>query len=165
MALLKGLALVPFAIVNVVAAPVLGRYIPRMGVRPFFVSGAVIAIIGFFMASTAAGPITAIIGEAIGGLGVAIVTIPTINLLVLSIDNKEMGIATSMNSVFRFLGSALGAPVAGLLIATYESRVAFQYSFYLAMISMAAVLVVSLFADEILGRNKRLERIEEEVSI
>ena len=160
-----GMALVPFAVVNAVAAPLLGRYIPRIGVKPFFVSGALLAVIGFFAASLITGSAMEIVGEIVGGLGVALVTIPTINLLVLSIESREMGIATSMNSVFRFLGSALGAPVAGLLIATYASRIAFTYSFYLAMACMVAVLVVSMYSEEILGKSKRIEKVEEQVSI
>ena len=160
-----GISLVPFAIVNAVAAPVLGRYIPRIGVKPFFIIGAVLAAAGFLLAAFTFTPNMEMLSELIGGLGTTLVAIPTINLLVLSIKGEEMGIATSMNSVFRFLGSSLGAPFAGLLIATYESRVAFQYSFYLAIVCMAAVLVASLFADEILGHGKRIEELEGQVSI
>ena len=160
-----GVALVPFAIVNAVAAPLLGKYIPKVGVKPFFIIGSILAAAGFMLASYVFTPDMEMLSELIGGLGTALVAIPTINLLVLSIQGEEMGIATSMNSVFRFLGSSLGAPFAGLLIATYESRVAFQYSFYLAIVCMAAVLVASLFADEILGHGKRIEDLEGQVSI
>ena len=160
-----GISLVPFAIVNAIAAPVLGKYIPRFGVKPFFLVGSVIAVAGFVLASAAFTPNMEMLSEFIGGLGTALVAVPTINLLVLSIKGEEMGIATSMNSVFRFLGSSLGAPFAGLLIATYESRVAFQYSFYLAIVCMIAVLVASLFADEILGHGRRIEELEGQVSI
>lgn len=161
-----GLAIVPFSIMSVLMAPIAGRYIPRLGVKPFFVGGAITGIIGFALAAThVANPVLTIIGEAIIGAGLAIVNIPTINLLVLSIEQRDMGLATSLNSVFRFSGSALGAPVAGLLIATYESSISFVYGFYLGIICMVLVLIVAFFSDEILGRNKKIQKLEQEVSI
>lgn len=160
-----GLAMAPFAVANVIVAPILGRYIPRVGVKPFFIMGSIIGIFGFLVILNASGPDLSIMGVAIIGSGLAMVNIPTINLLVLSIEQRDMGLATSMNSVFRFLGSALGAPIAGLLIATYESRTAFNIGFYLGIATLLATIIVSLYADEILGKNKKIQKIEEEVSI
>ena len=160
-----GLALLPFAVFNVIVAPFAGRYIPRLGVKPFFMYGAILAMIGFALAAFGSGAMLTIVGEAIIGAGLALVNIPTVNLLVLSIAQRDMGLATSLNSVFRFTGSALGAPVAGLLIATYESRVAFQDAFYLGIVSMIFVIIIASQADEILGKNKKITKLEEEVSI
>ncbi|MDE1859395.1 MAG: MFS transporter [Candidatus Micrarchaeota archaeon] len=160
-----GLAMAPFAVVNAIVAPVLGRYIPRIGVKPFFFSGSFIGIAGFLVALIANGPTMSIIGEAIIGTGIALINIPTVNLLVLSIEQRDMGIATSMNSVFRFLGSALGAPIAGLLIATYESRTAFTISFILGILTMIATIIFAAQADEIFGKNRKVTKVEHEVSI
>ncbi len=161
-----GLAIVPFSIMSILMAPIAGRYIPRLGVKPFFTGGAILAIIGFaFAAIYISDPTLTIIGEAIIGAGLAIVNIPTINLLVLSIEQRDMGLATSLNSVFRFSGSALGAPIAGLLIATYASRMSFVYGFYLGIICMIFVLVVAFFSDEILGKNKKMQKLEAQVSV
>ena len=160
-----GLAMAPFAIVNVIVAPLLGRYIPRIGVKPFFIIGGLVGIAGFAVSLTASTALFSIIGEAVIGMGIAMINIPTINLLVLSIEQRDMGIATSMNSVFRFVGSALGAPIAGLLIAEFQSKVAFAYSFYIGIITLVLAIALSLFVDEILGKNKKITKIEEEVSI
>ncbi len=160
-----GLAMAPFAVVNVIVAPVLGRYIPRIGVKPFFLAGAVIGIIGFIISAFTSSLMIAILGEAIIGAGVALINVPTINLLVLSIDKRDTGLATSMNSVFRFLGSALGAPIAGLLIAQYHSFTAFQYSFYLGIITLTIAAIISTYADEIFGKNRKVTQVEREVSI
>jgi len=162
---LTGLAMAPFAAVNVIVAPIMGRLIPRVGVKPFFLIGAVVGIIGFVISTFAPDAVIAIIGETIVGLAVALVNIPTINLLVLSIEQKEMGLATSLNSVFRFLGSALGAPLAGVFIAASFSKTSFQYPFFIAIIALIVAAIVSLYADEILGRNKKVARVEQEVSI
>ncbi|MDE1834301.1 MAG: MFS transporter, partial [Candidatus Micrarchaeota archaeon] len=124
-----------------------------------------IGIAGFLVALIANGPTMSIIGEAIIGTGIALINIPTVNLLVLSIEQRDMGIATSMNSVFRFLGSALGAPIAGLLIATYESRTAFTISFILGILTMIATIIFAAQADEIFGKNRKVTKVEHEVSI
>jgi MFS family permease len=106
-----------------------------------------------------------VIGETIIGLGLALVNIPTINLLVLSIERSEMGTATAMNSVFRFLGSALGAPVAGVLITESTSLAGFQSSFYLPIITLIMIGVIATYTDEILGKNKKIQKLEEQVSV
>lgn len=160
-----GLAIAPFAVANAVVAPIAGRYIPKYGVKPFFIIGSIIGIIGFLLSTFVTSFLTVVAGIAVVGLGVALVAMPTVNLLVLSIDRKDMGLATSMNSVFRFLGSALGAPVAGLLIAVVASSAAFVYSFYIAIACLVATIAISFYADEIFGKNRKVTKIEKEVSI
>ncbi|MDE1861081.1 MAG: MFS transporter [Candidatus Micrarchaeota archaeon] len=157
-----GLAIVPFSLANIIVAPLAGQMIPKVGVKPFFMAGAVLGIIGFLVSSMNGGFYLAVIGEAIIGFGVAFINVPTVNLLVLSIDRREMGIATALNSVFRFMGSAIGAPLAGIFIVEFASKAAFQYSFYFAAVLIFFVIVISLRTDEILGHKKKLE---EEVSV
>ncbi len=47
----------------------------------------------------------------------------------------------------------------------YANRVSFVYGFYLGLISMVLVLAIAQFSDEILGKNKKITRLEHEVSI
>ncbi len=76
-----------------------------------------------------------------------------------------MGLATSLNTVFRNAGSSLGAPIAGWLISTYvfqvlvqghtvllPQNIAFQYSYYFAVAGFIVALIISLFAREVIGR-------------
>ena len=87
------------------------------------------------------------------------------NLLVLSVKKREMGLTTSLNTVFRNIGSSLGAPIAGSLMTTFAFTVviggqtlslptatAFHYAYYIAIAGFAASLVVSLFAQEVMGK-------------
>ena len=89
-----------------------------------------------------------------------------INLLVLTVAPRDMGLATSMNSVFRNVGSSVGAPLSGSLLATFvyavipgvgaiPSTVAFQWSFAIAAVTFLAAAVTVYFAREVLGRPLR----------
>ncbi|MDE1857400.1 MAG: MFS transporter [Candidatus Micrarchaeota archaeon] len=160
-----GLAMLPFALANVIVAPLAGKWIPKTGVKPFFIAGGIVSIVGFAISALAPDVVITLIGETLAGLGVVLINVPTINLLVLSIEPKEMGLATSMNAVFRFLGSTLGAPVSGLFIAQFVSRTAFTYDFYLAIAVTVVGIIVSMSAEEILGKNKKVQEIEEKVSV
>ncbi|EQD69944.1 transporter, major facilitator family, partial [mine drainage metagenome] len=59
------------------------------------------------------------IAEFFMGAGIAIMNASVINLLVLTVAPRDMGLATSMNSVFRNVGSSVGAPLSGSLLATF----------------------------------------------
>jgi hypothetical protein len=92
-----------------------------------------------------------------------------INLLILSVEPRKMGLATSMNSTFRFLGSSIGAPVAGAIMSAYQVSITFPTangpisesfpsvtSFSMAFLAGAITFIVSvlfvIFAREMLGK-------------
>jgi MFS family permease len=164
--LTTGIYLLPLAIAILVVAIPLGRVVPKYGVKPFLYGGAVLGGLGFYLISTAttASLIAAYLVVASAGMGMLLV--PTQNLLVLSVKRREMGLTTSLNTVFRNMGSSLGAPVAGSLMSTFvvsyilgghpislPSQAAFHYSYYIAVGIFAVSFVVALFAQEVFGKN------------
>jgi len=85
-----------------------------------------------------------------------------INLLILTVDPKDMGQATAMNNVFRNVGGSVGAPIAGSFLSTYllttgpfagvfPAHMAFQYVYFLAAGITVAGTGTVLFAQEVLG--------------
>ncbi|MDE1855861.1 MAG: MFS transporter [Candidatus Micrarchaeota archaeon] len=148
-----GLSMMPFAIMSLITAPLVGRFISRFGTKPFYLFGAAVAIVGFIVAATSTSAIQLIAAAAIVGMGLSSLNIPNTNSLLLSIDRTKSGLATSMNAVFRFLGSALGAPIAGVFIAIFGSALSFQFSFYFAVVTFVLVAIISVFAEEVLGPN------------
>lgn len=85
--------------------------------------------------------------------------------VVLSVDPHEMGLATSLNTVFRNMGSGMGAPIAGSLISTFTATYiihgiptalplakAFNYSFYAGAAAFLVIFVLAFFAEEVLGK-------------
>jgi len=88
-----------------------------------------------------------------------------INLLVLTVNPKDMGLATSLTSVFRNVGSSIGAPLSASLLSTFTVAVltpagpvafpaflAFQWSFAIAAGCFAVAAAFVLFGKEVLGR-------------
>ena len=163
--LTTGLYLLPLAVAILIVAIPVGRLTPKYGVKPFLYFGSVLGALGFLLISTAttAAQIAEYLIVASAGLGMLLVA--TQNLLVLSVKKREMGLATSLNTVFRNIGSSLGAPIAGSLMTTFvaayviagqkvslPTHTAFHYAYYIAVAGFAVSLVIALFAQEVMGK-------------
>ncbi len=98
--------------------------------------------------------------------------VATQNLLVLSVERREMGLATSLSIVFRNVGSSLGAPIAGSLLSTFvvtylvgtqhvtlPSNTAFEYAYYIAVVGFAVSFLLAFFAREVIGKAAYKETI------
>ena len=166
--------LLPLALAILIVAYPVGILISRYGVRPFLFIGAGVGGLGFFLISTA----TTAVGLAeylvVASAGLGIMLVATQNLLVLSVARSEMGLATSLNIVFRNVGSSLGAPVAGSLLSTFvvtyvvgtthvtlPSSAAFEYSYYIAVVGFAISFVLALFAQEVMGKRANKQAVAE----
>jgi MFS family permease len=119
-----GLALVPFAIIMLLFSPGSALLSTRIGAKKVAGIGSVIAAISFVLATTATTSTQLIEYVTLSAVGFALIMTAVQNLLVLTVDPREMGLATSMNTVFRLLGSALGAPIAGSLMTTFTTTLA-----------------------------------------
>ncbi|MDV2482794.1 MFS transporter [Methanoculleus sp. Wushi-C6] len=161
---MAGLSLLPFAVAIAIFAPLTGRLVPRFGVKPVALAGAVVGASGFLLSSVSESSTSFIFAIFVTGSGIAMLNASTINLLVLTVDPQDMGIATSMNAVFRNLGRSIGAPIAGALIATFTVTVtsngtlqtlptaqAFQYTFSIAAALFILIAFVIFGAEEVLG--------------
>jgi len=167
-----GVSLLPLALALLIVSPIAGVLAPKTGVKPLGISGALIGALGFYLSAQAASYNELLMSMFIAGIGLAIGMTCTINLLVLSVDVKDMGLATSMNTALKNLGSSVGAPIGASLLSTFTislavgteggktifakfpSSAAFQYSFYIAAIVFLLLAVTILFANEVLGHGK-----------
>ena len=120
---LAGVYLLPLAIVMLVVAYPVGILISKYGVKPFLIAGSVIGAVGFLLISTATTAIQIPEYLSIASVGLAMLMVSMQNLLVLTVKPKEMGLATSMNTVFRNVGSSFGAPIAGSILSTFTITV------------------------------------------
>jgi len=160
-----GLILIPLIVVLLPVALAVGTVIPRYGVKPFLCVGSVFAMAGFLLLSTATSPEMITEFLAVYALGSGMLTVSIQNLLVLSIEPKEMGLGTSLNTSFRYIGQSLGAPIAGAILSTFvsvqttgaysfslPSHAAFQFCFYLAATLFVVMGVISLLGREVMGK-------------
>lgn len=172
--LTTGLYLLPLAVAILVVAIPVGRLTPRYGAKPFLYLGCLLGAVGFYLISTAAtaAEIAGYLVVASAGLGMLLVA--SQNLLVLSVKRKQMGLTTSLNTVFRNIGSSLGAPIAGSLMSTFvvayvvggrtvslPAATAFHYAYYIAIVGFAASFVISVFAREVMGKRAHVLVIEQ----
>jgi MFS family permease len=163
-----GLYLLPLAIVMLILAYPLGVLITRVGTKPFLIAGSAIGAVGFLLLTDTNSAIQIAEYLSVASVGLAMLMVSMQNLLVLSVKPHEMGIVTSMNTVFRNVGQSLGAPVAGSILSTFAVNVtfqnqllslptstAFQYTYYIAAASFAVAIVVSIFGHEVIGRKAK----------
>src|SRR5208283_4271584 len=114
-----GIYLLPLAIVMLIVAYPVGILISKVGVKPFLIAGSIIGSVGFILISTETSAIQIAEYLSVASVGLAFLMVAMQNLLVLSVKPSEMGIATSMNTVFRNVGQSIGAPIAGSILSTF----------------------------------------------
>jgi MFS family permease len=156
-----GIDILPLAAGMTVVALVASVVVSRVGVKPLALTGGLVTALGFALEAFATTLTTALLVEVVVGAGIGLLNASIINLLVLTVDPKDMGQATAMNNVFRNVGGSVGAPIAGSLLATYiltsgsaaffPSHVAFQYAFFIAAAITVVGTVSVFFAQEVLG--------------
>ncbi len=156
-----GLAFVAFAVPMLVFAPLASFLVTRVGTRPMTFLGCLVGAAGFYIVSLSTALPQMLASMFVMGAGIAIMNASVINLLVLTVEPREMGLATSLNAVFRNIGSSIGAPIAGSLMSTFTvvvygqsfpSATAFRDAYLIAAAATLVAAVLVLFAKEILGR-------------
>ncbi len=162
-----GLYLVPLAVGMLIFGAVAGFVVSRIGARTMTAIGSGVTAVAFLLAIPVHPLTTLLIVEFFIGAGIGMVNAGMINLLVLTVDPRDMGLATSLMSVFRNIGSAVGAPLSGSLLTTLTltvvlpglgakvgpSFVAFQWSFAIAAVCFAFAGGFVILGREVLGRH------------
>ncbi|MDE1821941.1 MAG: MFS transporter [Euryarchaeota archaeon] len=166
-----GLSFIAFAVPMLIFAPLASILITKTGTKPLTIVGSLVGAIGFLLATQTHSLDELLAAMFVTGAGIAVLNASVINLLVLTVEPREMGLATSMNGTFRNLGSSLGAPLAGSIMSTYivyaktqvpgvpvpvpvpyPGSTAFLYTFMIAAVVMAFAGVLAVFGREILGK-------------
>jgi MFS family permease len=168
--LMTGISMVPFAIGMIVFAPLTGQLISKVGVKPFAVLGSVVSAIGFLLQALLPSFTMVMLYEFVTGAGLSMLNASVINYLILTVDPKDMGLATGMNGTFRNVGSAIGAPVAGSLLSSFSvayavgyrgsqpifesipTNTAYFYAFVIAAVTFVVGIIAIYFGEEVLGK-------------
>jgi MFS family permease len=179
-----GLSIVPFAVAMLVFAPIAGQFVSKTGVKPLAFSGTLLAVLAFLLSSQLTTYTEWLICMFIVGAGLSIMVASIQNLLLLTVDPRDMGLANGLTAVFRNLGDTIGAPIAASVLSTFTvsllvghsqagtaiyksfpSAAAFQYCFYIAAAVFVIIALISLFAREVLGKNAKTERAQKEPQV
>lgn len=168
-----GIYLIPLAIAILVVAIPVGRAIPKYGAKPFLYAGCIVGGIGFYLISTASSANGLVGFLVVASVGLGMLLVSSQNLLVLSVQRRQMGLATSLSTVFRNIGSSLGSPIAGSLMSTFvtsyviagqtysiPTKTAFEYAYLIAVAGFVVTLIVSFFAREVIGKRANPQVVE-----
>lgn len=160
-----GLYLLPLVVVILPVAIAVGRGITKSGVKLFLYLGALLAFVAFLLLSTFTNALQMEVYLVVYAFGQGMLTVSTQNLLVLSIASGDMALGTSLNTVFRYIGQTMGAPMAGALLSTFvtgyminghllllPTKAAFEYCFYVPVVAFAVVGLLSIFAREVIEK-------------
>jgi hypothetical protein len=115
-----GLLLAPGGLASLLVAPLVGRIGERSGSKAPFFAGCLIvagALLGLALAHDSVGLVVLWSYLVSAGSGAAFAAIP--NLIVTAVSDRETGEATGVNTIMRNIGSAVGAQIAGSLIAAH----------------------------------------------
>jgi MFS family permease len=151
-----GLLLAPGGLASLLVAPFVGRIGERSGSKAPFLAGFVVvagALLGMALAHDSVGLVILWSTLVSIGSGAAFAAIP--NLIVTAVSDRETGEATGVNTIMRNIGSAVGAQIAGSIIATHvlanglSENAGFEIAF---LISVVGAIVAALSVLLIPGR-------------
>ena len=155
-----GLSIAPATVLMLVGGPGLGRIVTHYGPKPAMVLGGLIAIAGFSLFVFNRGTTTDVmIDTAVSLIGAVSIIIPIVNMISVSLPDESVATGLGLNTMLRNIGGAIGPVVATTILSTYTvnvpvppgtplppSSTAFDYIFYLGILSMICVVVFSLTA-------------------
>jgi len=119
-ALEAGLLTLPMALMIVIFAPISGRLVSSRGPRlPLMVAGLGIAVAAALMIGIGDGTSIAclLVAYVAFGIGFGLVNAPISNAAVSGMPNAQAGVAASIASAGRQIGSSLGVAISGSIVA------------------------------------------------
>jgi len=163
----SGFLMAPAAAAQLLAGPITGPLAARVGLRLLLTIGALCAGSAFVvMALAHAHPWEFVIGGSLLGAGITFSLSAMANLIVESVPQGEVGIATGINTIMRTVGGAFGAAGGTAILAAHRAadgvpteqgyRVAFLASAAGGLLAIGAALAIPRRRDD--SRHDRDER-------
>ncbi|EZQ01592.1 MFS transporter [Candidatus Acidianus copahuensis] len=171
-----GLTLAPIALVMLVGGPLFGKLVQVIGYKKIIISASVLSLITILILASVV-TLDISVDELMTILiftllFVAGMNVTRVTLLVASSSKRRMATITGTNTAMRLMGNAIGPIVAGSLEDTFKtpllvymynqipiftfipSRYSFEYSFFIAAITVLAVIILATKIKEIMPTNE-----------
>ena len=111
----------PFSIMSLIFGPTSGFIISKIGSYKVILAGSIITTIGFLIILLYhSNAIQLAISLAVIGSGLSLLNVGQININTTSTPIKFIGISFGVNTLFRFIGSAIGPAIAGMFMQTNQ---------------------------------------------
>lgn len=112
--------LLPGSVVGVAAATLSGGLIRRFGPRPILITGGIIGVVGFvFFVFFHATTWQVIVASSIISVFVSLAFAAIPNLLMAEVPASDTGVANSVNSIVRTVGTSIASAVLTTMLAAY----------------------------------------------
>ncbi len=169
-----GLLMTPTAIVMLIIAPIVGKLMPKIGVKFFAVSGAGMAFVGLIAMAeyaTSSSLWEFVIMTVFTSVGIVLMNVSLINVLIFSVERRKMGVATGANSLFRNFGATWGPAIAGTVMNMYYTVIrlpqppyfmkipkneAYTYLFTGSAVVFLGLAILSMLISEVF-KNKKVK--------
>lgn len=162
-----GAVLTPLLLGWVVMSVVTGRLLPRIGHRPFILTGLSCVMIGFFgLALVRQGtPLWRMhVDLGLMGVGMGMTMLSLLLAVQSSVPRAQLGVATSLGAFARSIGGAIGVAVMGAIVAAslpasgMDDTAALELGLHRAFVAGAVVSVLALLSGFLVpGRRLALE--------
>ncbi|MGZ4907970.1 MAG: MFS transporter [Halobacteriota archaeon] len=118
------LSFVPAGLVILVAGPLFGRIVNRRGAKNALLLASIVIVVSFvFLTVFNASLVEIVVGTMILFAGIGGIFVAAINVLILYVPPSKTGSETALNTIFRFIGGAVGTAVAGELLTLYQAPI------------------------------------------
>jgi len=169
------LTLLPATLAMIFLAPLIGSVVTNLGPKVSLAYGSPVSALGFLLLlGYRWSPLDLMVGSLVAGTGIVLVLIPIVNMVAVSMPTEDVSVGLGMNTLFRFLGAAVGPVVVATLMTDYQSfdvlrlrgmelvisglpaPAAFDYVFITAAALSIATLAIGLAAENyVLGSTGR----------
>ena len=114
-----GMFLLPTTVTMLIVGQFAGRIERRWGARASLIAGCIVTALGYgVLAFAHSEPWEIYLASALLGTGLGLSFGALANLIVVAVRQDQTGVATGMNTVMRTIGGAVGAQLAGTLLAS-----------------------------------------------
>lgn len=145
-----GLIMLPSAVVMLVAGPLAGGLGSRIGFRAILATGAGSTALAFAFLAVAHGEVWEfVLAGVLIGVGISFAMASMANLVVDSVPQEDVGIATGINTIARTIGGAAGAAVVSTVLTARlmpGTIVPVESGYTTAFVIAAAVSTLALLA-------------------
>jgi EmrB/QacA subfamily drug resistance transporter len=155
-----GLLMVPSSVTMLIAGPLGGWLGPRIGFRAVLALGAFLSTVSFVVLAMAhAEEWQFVVAGLLLGAGIAFAFASMINLIVGNVDQRDVGVATGINTITRTVGGAFGSAVAAAIVTAHllpgtpiPAESGYTTAFWIAAGGGLAALFVTMFIPDPRGQ-------------
>lgn len=119
-----GLALAPATLMMLVAGPLAGRLVTRIGPKPVLIAGSAIVIGGFstFILNRST-TIDLTLDAALSMIGLVFLLVPVVNMISVSLPKEDITIGQGINNTMKSFGQSVGPVIATSIMTSYSQTI------------------------------------------